>query len=40
VGARTPESMAAILGARRRAAAGDTAPACGLTLMSVKYRVC
>lgn len=38
-GARSPESMAEILAARNRSAAGETAPACGLTLVSVKYGV-
>jgi tRNA pseudouridine38-40 synthase len=36
-GARRPASMDAILAARDRQAAGATAPACGLTLMSVRY---
>jgi len=36
-GARPAESLRDVLAARDRAAAGDTAPACGLTLMSVRY---
>ena len=36
-GARAPEGMAAMLAARDRQAAGATAPASGLTLMSVRY---
>jgi len=36
-GSRSPESIDDVLAARRRASAGDTAPACGLTLVSVKY---
>ena len=38
-GARSPESMADIVAARTRAAAGDTAPACGLTLVAVRYSI-
>jgi tRNA pseudouridine38-40 synthase len=37
LGARTPESVTDILAARDRGAAGETAPACGLTLVAVKY---
>ena len=37
VGTRTPESVADALAARTRPAAGRTAPACGLTLVSVQY---
>ena len=36
-GHRRPESIAEVLAARDRASAGPTAPAAGLTLMSVKY---
>ena len=36
-GLRTPASIAGILHAKDRRAAGATAPACGLTLMSVRY---
>lgn len=36
-GKRTPESMKAVLAARNRAAAGPTAPACGLTLIKYEY---
>jgi tRNA pseudouridine38-40 synthase len=36
-GHRRPESIADILAARERASAGPTAPAAGLTLMSVRY---
>jgi tRNA pseudouridine38-40 synthase len=36
-GLRPPESMAEVLRARDRQAAGKTAPACGLTLMAVRY---
>lgn len=36
-GARPPDSLMDILAARSRAAAGDTAPACGLTLVEVRY---
>jgi len=36
-GARTSESIDAVLAARSRQAAGETAPACGLTLVSVQY---
>jgi len=36
-GVRTPESLAGVLAARDRNAAGLTAPACGLTLMEVHY---
>jgi tRNA pseudouridine38-40 synthase len=36
-GLRTPESIASLLDARDRRAAGPTAPAHGLTLVSVKY---
>ena len=36
-GLRTPESIAGVLDARDRRAAGPTAPAQGLTLVSVKY---
>jgi tRNA pseudouridine38-40 synthase len=36
-GLRTPESMADILARRDRSAAGLTAPAAGLTLVSVRY---
>jgi tRNA pseudouridine38-40 synthase len=37
LGARPPESVAEILAARDRRAAGKTAPACGLTLVKVRY---
>jgi tRNA pseudouridine38-40 synthase len=37
LGARAPESVTEILAARDRGAAGETAPACGLTLVSVRY---
>ena len=36
-GKRDPRSMTALLEARDRKLAGPTAPACGLTLMEVKY---
>jgi tRNA pseudouridine38-40 synthase len=36
-GKLTPDDFATILRARDRAGAGDTAPACGLYLMRVKY---
>jgi tRNA pseudouridine38-40 synthase len=36
-GLRAPESIAGVIGARDRRAAGPTAPAQGLTLVSVKY---
>lgn len=36
-GRRKPEEMQQILAAENREAAGYTAPACGLTLMQVKY---
>ena len=36
-GRRTPEEMTAILESKNRENAGYTAPACGLTLMSVEY---
>lgn len=36
-GKRTPESMSGVLAARSRAAAGPTAPACGLTLIKYEY---
>jgi len=36
-GLRTPESVGDVLAARDRRAAGATAPACGLTLMEVRY---
>lgn len=36
-GARSPEAMVGILAAADRQAAGSTAPACGLTLVSVAY---
>lgn len=36
-GLRTPESVAAVLAARDRRAAGATAPAAGLTLIHVRY---
>lgn len=36
-GRRAPDTMADVLAARDRRAAGDTAPACGLTLVSVDY---
>ncbi len=36
-GKRTPESMKEILAAKNRAAAGPTAPACGLTLIKYEY---
>ena len=36
-GTRRPESIDAVLSARDRAAAGATAPAAGLTLVSVRY---
>lgn len=37
-GLRPPSSMAALLEARDRRAAGATAPACGLMLLGVRYR--
>jgi tRNA pseudouridine38-40 synthase len=36
-GLRPSESLADVLTARDRAAAGATLPACGLTLLSVRY---
>lgn len=36
-GRRSPDSLAALLAARDRSAAGATAPACGLTLKEVLY---
>lgn len=36
-GRRTPESVIEILAAENREAAGYTAPACGLTLVNVRY---
>lgn len=36
-GKRSPESMAELLACQDRAKAGATAPACGLTLLEVKY---
>ena len=36
-GKRTPESMAELLEAKDRKLAGDTAPACGLTMVRVDY---
>ena len=36
-GLRPPDSIPAVFNARDRQAAGQTAPACGLTLMSVRY---
>ena len=36
-GKRDPNSMDALIAARDRTMAGPTAPACGLTLMKVKY---
>lgn len=36
-GRRAPDTMTDVLAARDRRAAGDTAPACGLTLVSVDY---
>jgi tRNA pseudouridine38-40 synthase len=36
-GARRPDTIAEILAARDRQAAGQTAPACGLTLVAVRY---
>ena len=36
-GGRDPDSMREVLDARDRQAAGQTAPACGLTLVSVRY---
>ena len=36
-GLRSPDSIREVLAARDRRAAGATAPACGLTLLSVKY---
>jgi tRNA pseudouridine38-40 synthase len=38
-GRRAPESVREILAARRRAAAGPTAPARGLTLVAVRYGI-
>lgn len=35
-GKRTPQSMAEVLAARNRSAAGPTAPACGLTLVKIE----
>lgn len=37
LGARTPASLSDVLAARTRSAAGETAPARGLTLLSVQY---
>lgn len=34
---REPEEMGTIIAARDRSAAGDTAPACGLTLLEIRY---
>ena len=34
---REPEDMGTIIAAKDRSAAGDTAPACGLTLLEIKY---
>jgi tRNA pseudouridine38-40 synthase len=36
-GKRTPESMEDLLNAKDRRLAGDTAPACGLTMVKVDY---
>jgi tRNA pseudouridine38-40 synthase len=36
-GLRTPESMADVIASRERRAAGPTVPACGLTLVRVRY---
>lgn len=36
-GKRTPESMADVLAAKNRSAAGPTAPACGLTLVKYEF---
>lgn len=36
-GKRTPESMADVLAAKNRGAAGPTAPACGLTLIKYEF---
>ena len=36
-GKRTPESMADVLAAKNRSAAGATAPACGLTLVKYEF---
>lgn len=38
LGARSPKEMPAILAARNRAAAGATAPACGLTMMGIAFK--
>lgn len=36
-GKRTPQSMADVLAAKKRSAAGPTAPACGLTLIKYEF---